>query len=120
LAGAAPAQAAAALTLVLLSVVVLAVVARASVRNRDDANDLGRRADVTREQLAQLDAALSDQETGQRGFLLTGERSFLEPYLEGQRREAELVEDLHGHDDDLVPIRGHVDAVSEAAARCRK
>jgi CHASE3 domain sensor protein len=36
-------------------------------------------------ELAQLFSLLKDAETGERGYLLTGDRSFLEPYERGTR-----------------------------------
>ncbi|HEV7498900.1 MAG TPA: CHASE3 domain-containing protein, partial [Vicinamibacteria bacterium] len=35
------------------------------------------------EDIAALLAAMKDMETGQRGFVITGEEAFLEPYVQG-------------------------------------
>jgi signal transduction histidine kinase len=43
---------------------------------------------------AELLAAAVDQETGLRGFVLSGERSFLEPYLVGQETQASVTAEL--------------------------
>ena len=60
--------------------------------------------------------ALVNQETGERGFLITGDRSFLDPYREARAtlpgRLAELRRELAGHHDLVIEL----DAV-EAAAR---
>ncbi len=39
----------------------------------------------------QLQTVLLDQETGLRGYLLTGDRQFLQPYRQGQRDQAQIV-----------------------------
>ncbi len=39
----------------------------------------------------QLQTVLLDQETGLRGYLLTGDRQFLQPYQEGQREQGQIV-----------------------------
>lgn len=50
-----------------------------------------------------IQTALLDQETGQRGFVITGEQSFLEPYRDGYEAEqssrAELDALIDGNDD---------------------
>lgn len=43
-----------------------------------------------------LEAAYVDEETAQRGFLLTGEVRFLEPFVQGQLSAATLERRLHG------------------------
>jgi signal transduction histidine kinase len=45
---------------------------------------------------SELLAAVVDQETGVRGFVLSGDRSFLEPFTIGQGREQQLTEELAG------------------------
>lgn len=53
--------------------------------------------------LQQLLTALVDQETGERGFLLTGKDEFLDPFAAGRQRSAEVLArlrtELAGHDD---------------------
>jgi CHASE3 domain sensor protein len=44
--------------------------------------------------LAALSDAVKDAETGQRGFLLTGDTRYLEPYDDGRTRIAALLEQL--------------------------
>src|SRR6516225_2585961 len=46
------------------------------------------------EQVAELSKAYVDQETGQRGFMLTADQTFLEPYSAGKTAADRLVADL--------------------------
>ncbi|MFJ9319884.1 sensor histidine kinase [Streptomyces globisporus] len=68
----------------------------------------------------QLQNALLDQETGVRGFALTGDRSFLEPYEAGKSAERERLaraRELIGDDERLAK---DLDAVEAAAGRWRQ
>ncbi|MFE6917586.1 sensor histidine kinase [Streptomyces rubiginosohelvolus] len=68
----------------------------------------------------QLQNALLDQETGVRGFALTGDRSFLEPYAAGKSAERERLaraRELVGDDERLAK---DLDAVEAAAGRWRQ
>ncbi|MGW9456894.1 sensor histidine kinase [Streptomyces globisporus] len=68
----------------------------------------------------QLQNALLDQETGVRGFALTGDRSFLEPYEAGKGAELERLAqalELVGDDERLA---NDLDAIEAAAARWRR
>ncbi|AWL84874.1 histidine kinase [Streptomyces griseus] len=68
----------------------------------------------------QLQNALLDQETGVRGFALTGDRSFLEPYEAGKGAELERLaqaRELVGDDERLA---NDLDAIEAAAARWRR
>ncbi|MFC9987108.1 ATP-binding protein [Streptomyces globisporus] len=68
----------------------------------------------------QLQNALLDQETGVRGFALTGDRSFLEPYEAGKSAELERLAqalELVGDDERLA---NDLDAIEAAAARWRR
>jgi len=47
------------------------------------------------EQVAALSTAYVDQETGQRGFMLTADQAFLEPYTAGKTGADRLVAELH-------------------------
>src|SRR3954470_23931586 len=84
-----------------LDITVLGLRQRAS--DRQEATLLRARLD-TRELLT----ALVDQETGERGFLLTGKDEFLEPYSQGRSRAtatlARLRTELRGHDDLLAGV----------------
>ncbi len=70
---------------ILVGVVLLGGAAVAVIHDRDAAQARERRLSVALERVAQLAVAYSDQETGERGFALTGEPSFLEPYTAGHR-----------------------------------
>jgi phosphoserine phosphatase RsbU/P len=67
----------------------------------------------------QLQSALRDQETGVRGYVITGDRRFLEPYFAGQQAEqdaaARVGERLTGNDDLLADL----DAIETAAEQWR-
>ncbi|MFD5692078.1 sensor histidine kinase [Streptomyces rubiginosohelvolus] len=68
----------------------------------------------------QLQNALLDQETGVRGFALTGDRSFLEPYEAGKSAERERLaraRELVGDDERLLK---DLDAVETAVERWRQ
>lgn len=58
-------------------------------RMSDQTNDLVDRIQPARSVSFQLQNALLDQETGVRGFALTGDDSFLEPYEAGKAAERE-------------------------------
>jgi signal transduction histidine kinase/CheY-like chemotaxis protein/CHASE3 domain sensor protein len=65
----------------LLAIIVIAVFSYASLQNRRTTADLVTHTLDVLQQLDELIATLTDAETGQRGFLLTGEESYLQPYL---------------------------------------
>ncbi|WP_282685834.1 MULTISPECIES: ATP-binding protein [unclassified Streptomyces] len=68
----------------------------------------------------QLQNALLDQETGVRGFALTGDRSFLGPYEAGKSAELERLaqaRELVGNDERLAK---DLDAIEGAAGRWRQ
>jgi signal transduction histidine kinase len=75
-------------------------------RQRDVRNDLLSRLDPARVTLADLRAAVLDQETGVRGYVLTGDERFLEPYERG--RDA--------GDDAVVRLNNAVQDDEEASA----
>lgn len=55
-------------------------IAIARLREGLEAGDLARRSLEVREQASVVEALLVDAESGQRGFLLTGQESYLDPY----------------------------------------
>jgi CHASE3 domain sensor protein len=62
---------------------LLAAIAIVSVRHIGSLTDSGRRVDLTHTVIGEIEqvlADLQDAETGQRGFLLTGDERFLDPY----------------------------------------
>jgi signal transduction histidine kinase len=67
----------------------------------------------------QLQAALSDQETAVRGYVIAADRQFLGPYYDGQRNEqaaAEVIRQRVGGRADLI---ADLDAIERAAADWR-
>ena len=67
-----------------------------------------------RTELARLLTALLDQETGQRGFLLTGDETFLEPYRTGRQDSEEALARLRSL---LADDRTALAAVSRVSSR---
>jgi sigma-B regulation protein RsbU (phosphoserine phosphatase) len=103
---------------ILAAVAVPGVAAVAMIRERDHAQAHDRELSVGLEQVAQLSTSFSDQETGQRGFVLTGEPTFLEPYTSGRKRAAELVAGLR-RTLDTAELRRRLDTVEHAGAAWR-
>ena len=67
----------------------------------------------------QLQAALRDQETGVRGYLLAGDRQFLTPYYDGQHTERAAAEEIRhsvGRHPELI---ADLEAIEKAAAEWR-
>src|SRR5258706_10815259 len=82
--------AAAAGCLLAVSVAVAYIIGlRALELNRD----LSRESEVIRE-LERFVSALKDTETGQRGYLLTGDERYLAPYQDGQTNVTSVAEEL--------------------------
>ncbi len=79
-----------------------------------------RRFEQARDQTTQLVADLVDQETGLRGYVITGDEAFLEPYADGQanarRREAVLREMLADEPALLAQLE-RIEAATEAWRR---
>jgi CHASE3 domain sensor protein len=64
--------------------------------------------------------SLIDQETGQRGFLLTGDEGFLEPYRDGGARFTRTLAELRADFADDRGMSRTIDGVAEAAATWRR
>ena len=94
------------LALVVLTISVDVALLRIRERQADQLAETLRPAQL---QLGALLTSLVDQETGQRGYLLTGDDSFLEPYTDGRARSAEALERLRmllvDHDDLLAGVQ---------------
>jgi serine phosphatase RsbU (regulator of sigma subunit)/CHASE3 domain sensor protein len=75
---------------ILVGVLLSGGAAAVVLQDRDSAQARERELSVALERVAQLAVAYTDQETGERGFALTGEPSFLEPYTAGRRRAETL------------------------------
>jgi PAS domain S-box-containing protein len=66
-----------------------------------------------------IDKALSDlkdAETGQRGYIITGDERYLEPYTKSQAGILESIDRLRSLAGDSAIRQGHVNAVAEASA----
>lgn len=103
------------LFIALLTGVVLATTLGASL---DRMSTEVQQADQLAVAAARLRAALLDQETGLRGFQLTGSEAFLQPYRVGQRAEGGPLDVLYGGADHEGVVRAAGD-VGQAAAQWR-
>ncbi|RAS71337.1 HAMP domain-containing protein [Lentzea atacamensis] len=63
-----------------------------------------------------LNRALLDQETGLRGYVLTGEQDFLKPYLDGQTAEVQAAQDVKRLVGD---VNGRVSRIEELTRQWR-
>jgi CHASE3 domain sensor protein len=78
---------------------------------------------VAAEQSSRLRAAYLDQETGQRGYVLTAQEDFLDPYQRGMTYAATLLkslESLESKDAQGLPLRGIEDAATDWRAEAVK
>ncbi|MDT5145612.1 MAG: hypothetical protein QOC58_257 [Mycobacterium sp.] len=82
-----------AITIVFVVSTAFSVFGRVNVARATDR--LGQRMLPAQEHVAALSKAYVDQETGQRGFMLTADPSFLEPYVAGKADVDRLVAQLH-------------------------
>lgn len=110
--------------LLLVIASVVAVVASAfsvySVRRVLDArHDLVQEISPAQLDAAQLLAALVDQETGVRGYVLTGDIRFLDPYTDGQVVQADNLALLHDLARDRPAVESRIVALEEAEHRWR-
>lgn len=102
-----------ALLLIAVLTLVLGLVQGAAEQRRIEAQNAGRAARSATVAVSDLLVSLLDAETGLRGYLLTRDPEFLEPYLAGHARvEAELerVERVIDDDDDRMELRRIVSA----------
>ncbi|MEU0126306.1 MULTISPECIES: CHASE3 domain-containing protein [unclassified Streptomyces] len=88
-------------------------------RISDRTTDLVDRIQPARASSFQLQNSLLDQETGVRGFALTGDQSFLEPYEAGMRAERERLSRVRTLIGDEQPYRGDLDRIAKAAQQWR-
>ncbi len=101
-------------TLAAGAVLLLALVAAAAWIAAVNADALGaaRRAQLVRDQVARIVIATADAETGQRGYLLTGSDTYLEPYLQAAPKLPAQLDQL------VAAVSGEGDT-SRLAARLR-
>jgi len=106
----------------LLLTAVSALIARSTLAERDAAfRQLQERAEPARSRLADLQASLVDQETGVRGFVITADEAFLEPYEQGRVRSDRLLLELGNLlDDDELALQAELADVEAALTRWRE
>ncbi|MFC9552196.1 CHASE3 domain-containing protein [Rhodococcus sp. NPDC056960] len=102
---------------ILVSLFVVSVVFSVYGRNgvRDAVDELAQDVMPAQRSVAMLRTAFVDQETGERGFVLTGDPRFLEPYDAGRGDAAKLLSALDADVADDVPTREALEAVKQAA-----
>jgi len=112
-----------ALVLSIMGVVVLAgaVVAAVLLIHTDDVSrDLTEDIQPARLAATQLQAALRDQETGLRGYVITADRQFLAPYFDGERYEHAAAQGIRQRVGQRADLIADLDAVEAAAAAWRR
>ncbi|HUQ60327.1 sensor histidine kinase [Lentzea sp.] len=91
------------------TVIALDSLSNARARSVDRVEPAGRMA-------KDLNRALLDEETGLRGFVLTGDDAFLKPYLDGRTTEVESAESVR----DLIgDVNGRVGRIEDLARQWR-
>lgn len=88
-------------------------------RTQTATDDLIRRLSPAREAAAQLESSFLNQETGVRGYALTGDESFLTPYTEGRQLQEQARADLDGLISDRSVLATDLADVGRAADRWR-
>jgi signal transduction histidine kinase len=109
----------------LIAVVVAALLALAvggavvAANNRTNLDQLVTSINPARTAAERLLSALVDQETGVRGYALTGDRADLRPYDEGLAREADLIAELHRVLPEGPGLRERLATIEQEADRWR-
>ena len=80
---------------------------------------VGRRHPAVRVAAYQLQAALRDQETAIRGYLIAADPQFLAPYYDGQQSEQQAAQDIRRLLGGRPELIADLDAVEQAAAKRR-
>ncbi|MEU6924417.1 MULTISPECIES: sensor histidine kinase [unclassified Streptomyces] len=88
-------------------------------RMSDRTTELVDRIQPARSSSFQLQNALLDQETGVRGFALTGDTTFLRPYEQGMRDERHRLARMRALVGDEQPFADDLDRIAEAAREWR-
>jgi signal transduction histidine kinase len=110
------------LTLATMGVVVLAgaiTVASLLTRTNGLSRGLSDSFQPSRVAAYQMQAALRDQETAVRGYLIAADRQFLEPYFDGQRAEQAAADEIRQRIGDRSELIADLDATEAAAAAWR-
>lgn len=111
------------LVLLLTGIVVLAgAIAGAILVDRTDdvSNELIDDIQPARVASYRLQNALRDQETATRGYAITADRQFLQPYFDGRQQERVAVEAMTERLSDKPELMADLDAVEQAAEQWRR
>ncbi|OBB88077.1 histidine kinase [Mycobacterium colombiense] len=102
------------------TVLVGALVGAALLHRTDEmSRQMAQNIQPARVAAARLQAALRDQETGLRGYLISADRQFLAPYYDGQRAEQAAAEEIRRLVGGRAELMADLDAVESAAADWR-
>jgi methyl-accepting chemotaxis protein len=102
-----------------LSFVVLATVGLAAYRSNESLTRTSyavARSHAVLEHIAAVFGEMKDAETGQRGFVITGEETYLEPYESGSKNVGRLLVELRQLTTDNPSQQRRVDAAETAVA----
>ncbi|MFE1150890.1 CHASE3 domain-containing protein [Streptomyces albidoflavus] len=111
------------LVLAAMVVVVLGCTAVAGtllIRTNDRTNELVDRIQPARSIAFQLQKSLLDQETGVRGYVLTGDTSFLTPYEEGREGERDHIARIEQYIGGDARFAEDVERIEKAAGEWRR
>jgi signal transduction histidine kinase len=100
--------------------VTLGVQLAFQARLADERDDLVHRVDRSAETAGDLRTAVADQQSGVRGYLLTGERRFLEPYEQGGREADRSIARLATLLADSPALADELDGIGTALSRWRR
>ncbi|NED12836.1 sensor histidine kinase [Streptomyces sp. SID9124] len=89
-------------------------------RISDRTTELVDRIQPARSASFQLQNALLNQETGVRGYALTGDSSFLEPFAAGKKEEKERLARVRSAIGDSAPYNRDLDRIAAAASEWRR
>ncbi|MFE6760907.1 CHASE3 domain-containing protein [Streptomyces sp. NPDC057689] len=89
-------------------------------RISDRTTELVDRIQPARSASFQLQNALLNQETGVRGYALTGDASFLEPFAAGKKEEADRLARVRSAIGDTAPYNRDLDRIAAAASEWRR
>jgi signal transduction histidine kinase len=111
------------LALLLLGLLVLAaalIVVGLLARNRAAVSNLADSIEPAQAQAYRLQSALVDQETGVRGYAITGDIRFLAPYTSGRAIETDAAARIRALTGDKQPMAGDLARLEQAANAWRR
>ncbi|OBK76749.1 CHASE3 domain-containing protein [Mycobacterium sp. 1274761.0] len=88
-------------------------------RTDDMSRDLIQKIQPARVAAYQMQAALRDQETAVRGYVIAGDKQFLEPYYAGQQVQKHAAEEIHRLVGTHADLMRDLDAIDQASMRWR-